>query len=311
LEGSYLTLTANIVTAVIREAGLRAQLKATADILRSIEKQPLLLEKQQFLGSISRADVLAQQSLLEQTKAGLPTIEKELAFTRHHLSVLTGNNPQGMKDLPSFDLGMIQLPDDFPKEIPATIVNQRPDVRAAEALLRSASAQVGVATANLYPQFILSGAYGPQSLRLSGLFDAENIVWNMGAGVLQPLFNGGALRAKRRAAMAAYDQSAAYFRSTVLMAYQNIADSLRALESDGLSLKAQGAALAAAREALDLRQDQFNSGAVNVMILLDARQQYQRVNIAFIQAQAARLADTAALFQALGGGWWKLKGEIK
>jgi NodT family efflux transporter outer membrane factor (OMF) lipoprotein len=308
LEAALLSLSANIATAAFKEASLSAQLKAENDVVALMRQQLELLEKQQALGSVTRAGVLAQRSLMEQARAQIPVLEKELALTRHSLAVLSGQMPSAEKKIPAFDLDMIQLPPDLPQSVSSEIVEQRPDVRAAEALLRSASAQVGAATANLYPQFTLNGSYGPQALRIGDLFDVHNIVWNAGAGVLQPLFNGGALRAKQRAAAAVYEQSAAHFRETVLLAYQNIADALRSLESDALAIHAQEVSLATAREALTLTQGQFKAGAVNIMLLLDAEQRYRQVSIGLIQARAAYGADIAALVQALGGSWHNKEG---
>ena len=311
LEGAYLTLTSNVVTAAIREAALRAELNVNVRMLLLLELQLGLLKKQLQLGSITRTEVLSQYALVEQTRAGIPTLQKELAFARHQLAVLMGKTPSDLRNIRTSDLDLFHFPKQIPKSFPSVVVDQRPDVRAAEAILHSASARLGVATANLYPQFLINGAYGPQSLRLSGLFDVQNMVWNVGGSVLSPLFNGGSLRAKRRAAAAAYDQAAAYFRQTVLLAYQNIADALRALESDGEALRSRQNALLAAHESLLIMQDRFRSGAVNRMLLLDADRQYQQVSIAVIQARAAQYADGAALFQALGGSWWILKGEMK
>jgi NodT family efflux transporter outer membrane factor (OMF) lipoprotein len=188
-------------------------------------------------------------------------------------------------------------------------VRQRPDVLASEELLHEASAQVGVATANLFPKITLTGSYGPQATAFSDLFSSGAAVWSIGAGILQPIFHGGELRAKRRAASAAYDQAEAQYRVTVLQAFQNVADVLRALDLDAQALRAQAEAEKAARESLDLTRKQFGYGAVNYSLLLDAERQYLQVRITLAQAQAARFADTAALFQALGGGWWNREGQ--
>jgi NodT family efflux transporter outer membrane factor (OMF) lipoprotein len=183
-------------------------------------------------------------------------------------------------------------------------VRQRPDIRAAEALLHAASAQVGVATANLYPQLTLTGSLGSETAELGNIFSAGSAVWSLGAGLLQPLFHGGELNARRRAAVAAYDQAAALYRETILQAFRNVADVLRALDSDAATLKAQAEAEAAARDTFELTRQQFQLGAVTYLSLLNAERQYQQARISLVQAQAARFADTAALFQALGGGWW-------
>ncbi len=303
-EAAYLALTANIVTTVIREASLREQLAALSDIVASQEKHLSMLDQQMALGGVARPEVLAQRAQLEQTRAALPPVEKELSQVRHQLMVLTGKFPADEATVKGFSLAAISLPEDLPVTLPSRLVRQRPDIRAAEALLKAASARVGVATADLYPQITLSGSYGSQAGRMAGLFDANSTVWNIGAGIVQPIFNGGRLRAQRRASLAAFDAARAQFRQVVLAAYANVADALRALETDARALKAQADAQAAAAASLDMTQKQLAAGAVNYALLLDAERQYQQARIALVQARAARLSDTAALFQALGGGWW-------
>jgi len=230
-------------------------------------------------------------------------MEKELGQTRHQLAVLSGRFPSDA-DLPAFDLEKLRLPQELPVSLPSSLVRQRPDIRAAEALLHAASAQVGVATANLYPQLTLTGSLGSETAELGNIFSAGSAVWSLGAGLLQPLFHGGELNARRRAAVAAYDQAAALYRETILQAFRNVADVLRALDSDAATLKAQAEAEAAARDTFELTRQQFQLGAVTYLSLLNAERQYQQARISLVQAQAARFADTAALFQALGGGWW-------
>lgn len=304
LEGAYLTITSNIVTAAVKEASLRAQVQATQEIIQAQEKQLELVGRQFQLGAVARSDVLAQRAQLAQTRALLPSLEKELAQTRHQLAVLSGRLPVEAGALPEFDLDGMELPQELPLSLPSLLVRQRPDIRASEALLHAASAQVGVATANLYPRITLTGGYGSEAVKLGSLFSNGTAVWNLGAGLLQPLFHGGELSAKRRAAIAAYDQAAALYRATVLQAFQNVADVLRALDADARTLQAQADAEEAARDSLDLTQKQFQLGAVNYLSLLNAERQYQQARIGLVQAKAARFADTAALFQALGGGWW-------
>ncbi len=304
LEGAYLTLTSNIVTTAVREASLRAQISATQNILTMQEKQLAVVESQFQLGGVSRSDVLAQKTQLAQTQATLPPLEKELAQTRHLLAVLTGRFPSDAAGFPEFSLAEIELPQELPVSLPSSLVRQRPDITASEALLHAACAQVGVATAYLYPQITLTGSYGFSAASAGDLFNSNSVIWNIAAGALQPIFHGGTLTAKRRAAIAAYDEAAAQYRLTVLQAFQNVADVLRALETDARTLKAQADAEAAARDTFDLTQKEFQLGAVSYLSLLNAERQYQQSQIGLIQAQAARFADTAALFQALGGGWW-------
>jgi NodT family efflux transporter outer membrane factor (OMF) lipoprotein len=303
VEATYLTLSANLVTAAIREASLRAQLQATREVLEAQQQQLAVIEKQFALGAIPRSTVLSQQAQVAQTIASVPPLEKSLAQTRHQLSVFAGRLPSEA-GLPEFRLDSLALPEELPISLPSALVRQRPDIRASEALLHVASAQIGVATANQYPQLTLSASYGSASTVARDLFSSGTGLWNVGAGLLQPIFNAGALSARRRAAVAAYEQAEAQYRSTVLGAFQNVADSLRALESDAAALKAQAAAEALARESLELTTRQYRLGGVSYLALLDAQRTYQQTRIALVQAQAARYADTAALFQALGGGWW-------
>jgi len=303
VEAAYLSLTANLVTTAIQEASLRAQLQATQDVVDAETKSLSLVETQARLGAVARSNVLAQRALLAQTRATLPLLEKALAQTRHQLAVYAGRLP-GDDSLPAFGLDSLQLPQDLPVALPSTLVRQRPDIRAAEALLHEASAQVGVATANLYPQITLSGSLGSQALRAENIFSSGTAFWSIGAGLLQPIFNGGALQANRRASVAAFDQARAQYRQTVLGAFLNVANTLRALDSDADALRAQAEAESLAREQLDLVTRQNQLGAVSYLTLLDAQRTYQQTRVALVQAQAARFADTAALFQSLGGGWW-------
>ena len=303
LEGAHLVLTANIVTTAIREASLRAQTQALEEI-EALQRKELDITEAQFrLGGARRSDVLAQRAQLVQVRTTLLPLEKELAQTRHLLAVLAGKLPSEA-ELPEFTLEMLELPQQLPVSLPSALVRQRPDIRAAEALLHQASAQVGVATANLYPRITLSGSYGWQANSSADLFGPTTSIWNVGASLLQPLFHGGELTARRRAAIAIYDQASAQYRDTVLHAFQNVADALRALDVDARTLKAQTESEAVARDTLDLTHKEFSLGAANYLSLLNAQRQYQQARISLVQSQALRYADTAALFQALGGGWW-------
>lgn len=308
-EGAYLTLSSNIVTAAIQEASLRGQLQATRDILATQEEQLALIEKRFELGGIARTDVLAQRASLAQSRATLSPQEKRLAQTRHLLAVLAGRFPGDASDLPEFDLDSFRLPEELPVSLPSSLVRQRPDIRSAEELLHAASATVGVATANLYPQITLSARYGTESSQIGNLFRPGTAVWGIGAGLLQPVFRGGALEAERRAAVAGFDQAAAQYRETVLQSFRDVADVLRALEYDAMTLKAQAEAEAAARDTLDIATKQVRLGATSYLSLLNAQRQYHLARILLVQAQAVRFADTAALFQALGGGWWNRETE--
>ncbi len=307
VEAAYLALTSNIVTAAVKEASLRAQIRTTQEVLGVQEKELYLVKRQFEIGGASRPDVLAQRTQLEQTRSTLPPLEKQLSQARHQLAVLIGILPGEAKALPEFDLGGMQLPEELPVGLPSALVRQRPDIRASEALLHKASAEIGVATANLYPQVTLTGSYGSESAKLQDLFKGYTSIWSIAGGLTQPVFQGGKLTAQRRAAIAAYDQAAAQYEETVLSAFQNVADVLRALDEDARTLKSQADADSAAKDTLDLTQKKFDLGALSYLSLLDAERQYEQTQISLVQARAARFADTAALFQAMGGGWWSGK----
>ena len=305
VEAAYLALTANIVTASVKEASLRGQIRTTQEILEVQEKGLHLVSRQFELGGASRPDILAQETQLAQTRATLPPLERQLAQIRHQLAVLTGAFPAESKGFPAFELEGMKLPEVLPVSVPSSLVEQRPDIRASESLLHAASARIGVATANLYPQITLTGSYGSEASRLRDMFKSGFSVWSIAGGLVQPVFHGGTLTAQRRAAIAAYDQAVAQYQETVLQAFQNVADVLIALESDARELKAQADAEAAAADTLQLTQKQFQFGAASYLSLLNAERQYMQTRLGLVQARAARFADTAALFQAMGGGWWK------
>lgn len=309
LEGAYLSLTANIATTAVKEASLRGQLRSAGETVTLLEKYLEIVDQQYLIGAVSLSEVLAQRTQLAQVRATLPSLEKDLAQTRHQLAVLVGKLP-GEGGLPEFELKNIVLPIELPVSLPSALVRQRPDIRAAEELLHAACAEVGVATANLYPKITLNGSIGTNAVKIEDLFSTGSSIWSLGAGLLQPIFHGGELSAKRRAAIAAHDQAIAQYRETVLQAFLNVADTLRALEYDAKTLRAQADAEQAAKESLDMAQEQFRLGAVNYLVLLNAEREFQRSQSNRIQAQAARFADTAALFQALGGGWWNREAPV-
>ncbi len=302
-RATQIALTANIVTSVIREAQLREQIQALREVEKLQRAGLAIVERRFALGAVTRTDVLNQRTALAQTVAAVSPLEKQRAQVRHQLATYAGKAPTEV-DLAAFDVIHLELPVDIPVSVPSDLVRQRPDILAAESLLHVASAQVGVATASLYPQITLGGSYGSVALAASDLFKPASSAWGVTAGVTQPIFHGGTLRAQRRAAIAAFDQSAALYRQTVLTAFQNVADALRALDFDAQSLAAQSDAYVQAKAAADLAQRQFDTGAASYLSLLTAQQQYQQAAVNVVQARADRLADTAALFQALGGGWW-------
>lgn len=302
LVAAYLTLTSNIVTTAIAVASYQAQIDATLELLHAQENQLNIISQQFELGAVAEPIVLTQKTLVEQTRSLIPPLQRNLAQSKHALAVLVGAFPN--MPIPSIDLDKLTLPINIPVTLPSQLVRHRPDVLAAEALLHQASAQIGVATANLLPQFTITGNAGWQALVPSQLFTTSSYIWSITGQLAQPIFHGGALFAQRRAAIAAFEQACALYRQTVLVAFQNVADTLRALELDAKTLRAQRAAELAAKKALTLTEDQYRLGGASYLSLLVAQQQYEQTKIARVRIQADRYNDTAALFQALGGGWW-------
>lgn len=307
LQAARMSLATNIVTAAVREASLRRQISATRQIISDSEAQLAMVEQQYAAGAVAKAAVLSQRTALAQARTALPELQKQLQQNRHLLNVLVGQLPAN-DDLPAFTLESLHLPGTLPLSLPSELVRQRPDILAAEALLHQASANVGVATANMYPRLNLTGSFGSESRTAANLFGAGTTVWSAGAGLLQPLFHGGELHAKKRAAVAAYDQANANYREVVLQAFRDVADTLLALEADSHSLKLRQDAEQAASETLSLVQQQYQAGAASYLELLSASQQYQQAAIQLAQAEASRFADSAALIHALGGGWWNRPG---
>lgn len=303
LEATYLSLTSNVVVSAINLASLQAQINATQDIVRILENSLGVVRRQFDLGGASRADVLAQEATLTQTKATLPPLQKQLAQERNRLMRLVGRSPDQDRG-ESFDLAKLKLPQELPVSLPSQLVEQRPDVRAAEAQLHSASADIGVAVANQMPQFTITGALGFTSGGLGSLLVPGAGVWSIGLGIAQTIIDGAKLDHQRKAAIAAYERAAAQYKGTVLSAFQDVANALRALQADADALRAQVEAEQTAAASLRLSEQQYQLGGVSYLILLNAQQTYQTALINRLKAQAARYADTAALFQALGGGWW-------
>jgi len=303
LAATHITLSSNLAAAAIEEASLRAQVDATQQLIEINSHMLQILRTQFVKGYVGRLDVAAQESQLAQVTATLPPLLKQLAQQRDLLAALSGGFPN--QDLPErFELTSLQLPQELPLSLPSQLVEQRPDVRQAEENLHSASAQIGIARANRLPSFILTGDLGSMALAFGKIFSAGTGFRDVTAGVTQPIFQGGTLLHRERAARAAYVQAEEQYRSTVLTAFQNVADTLHALEQDADGLKAAAAARDAAKATLDLTTRQMQVGYVSYLTLLSAEQTYEQSLINLVQAQSNRYADTAALFQALGGGWW-------
>jgi len=303
MAATHVTLSTNVVVAVVQLAALQAQVDATRELIGTTTRMLEILREQLAKGYIGRLDVAAQESQLAQTTAALPPLLKQLDQQRDLLAVLVGRFP-GRAPLQTFALSSLQLPETLPLSLPSELVAQRPDVLQAEANLHAASAQIGIATASRLPAITLTADAGSTALKIGQLFESGTGFWSLGADITAPIFQGGTLLHRERAAKAAYVQAAEQYRSTVLSALQNVADSLAAIEHDAEGLKAAAQAAESAKITLDLSQRQWKAGYAGYLSLLSAEQGYQQAVIALVQAQASRYADTAALFQALGGGWW-------
>jgi NodT family efflux transporter outer membrane factor (OMF) lipoprotein len=302
LEATYITLASNVAAAAIQEASLRAQIQATEQIIEADEKSLKILRDQVRLGFAMRIDVAAQEAALAQARTLLPLLQKQFEQTRDLIRVLTGKLPNDQDQ--TLELDALQLPPELPLSLPGKIIEQRPDVRAAEAQLRAANAQAGVAVAAMLPQFSITGQYGGNATQVSQLFSSGGPFWSLFAGVTQPVFQGGTLLHQERAAKQALKQAAAQYQSAVIAAYQNVADTLHVSLSHADALAADVEAESSAKVTYDLTQRQLQAGYVTYLTLLRAETAYNQALLARVQAQATRYGDTVALFQALGGGWW-------
>lgn len=300
--GTYLTLSGNIVNTIVAQAAYREQIKATEQIIGLQQEQIGITETQVRAGTVPYANVLSLQSQLTSSEALLPPLKQKLSQPEHLLATLVGRAPAEWTP-PQIDLSDLTLPGVLPITLPSELVRQRPDILAAEAQLHSAGTEIGVATAAMFPSFSLNGSYGQNSTSMNGLFKSRGNFWSLGADVTAPLFHGGTLWFKRKAALEGYQRAAAGYRQTVLGAFAQVADTLRALEHDAEALHAQSQALKTAQEALRLYQANYQAGIVNYLQILFANGQYHQARIGYLQVQAQRLQDTVALFMALGGGW--------
>ena len=305
LRGASLALAANVTTASIQEAALDAQLQAAGAVLELYQEQADLTARQVELGAKGPADLLAAQASVAAARAALPGLRQQLQAVRNQVAIYLGRFPAEAV-LAGLTLEAFSLPRDLPASLPSELVRQRPDILAAEARVQGATAQAGLAAANLFPSLTLGGAYGPQATRAGDLFDGNAMVWSAGLNLLQPVFHGGSLQAQRRAADAGLAQAVAEYRSTLLAAFGNVADVLDALRFDAESLQARVQAERAAAGSLELARTRYRLGAASHLQLLDATRAWQQARAGLIQAQAARLADTTALYAALGGGWTSL-----
>ncbi|WP_176039427.1 efflux transporter outer membrane subunit [Burkholderia stabilis] len=306
LDAARLTLAGNVVATAILRASLAQQVALMQQLVDAQARQLRIVEARFAAGGVSQADVHAQRALLAQTQASLPPLTARFAQAGHRLAILLGAPPSDAA-LPDLSLDALALPRTLPVTLPSTLARERPDIRAAEAVLHQASANVGVATANLYPRFSISAGIGSERTRIADIVSGLN-VWNVGLGLTQPLFHGGELHAKKRAAEAAYDAAFASYRETVLQALQQVADAMRAVEHDAAELQARDVAAREAAASNAIAGDRYAAGGISTFDLLDAQRQALQTALDRTRAQADRLTDTAALFQALAGSWGEHTG---
>lgn len=299
LAAAWLALTGNVVTGSITIASLREQVEARETLVLQDRRNLELVRRKFEAGKTARSDVLVAETLLASDIAELPPLRQQLAEAQHALAVLVGQLP-GEWSPPAFQLDGFELPGELPLSLPSELVRQRPDILAAESLLHAASAEVGVATAQLFPSLTLSADLA----RAGVLSGGAGTAWSLAAQLTAPVFRGGTLRAQRRAAVDAYEASFARYRETVLTGFQQVADALRALENDAESVGAQARRLDVADESLELQRISYEAGKSNLLLLLEAQRAYQQARIGHVRAKGQRLADSARLLVALGGGWW-------
>ena len=309
LQAASITLASNVVAAAIQEALLRQQTAVVTEIIAAGEQSVGILDRQWRAGLASQLDLALQRSALAQTRQLLPPLQKQHQQTLDLLRALLGLAQDAT--LPAtVDLATLTLPEDLPLSLPSQLVLQRPDVRAARALLQAASAEVGVAVANRLPQFAINGNAGGAAARFGQMFWGSGQFFSFSANIAQTLFDGGTLKNRQLAAEAALQQAGAQYQLTVITAFQNVADVLQAVYADAQALQASDEAERTARTALDLLKRQWRAGYIDRLALLAGEQVYRQNTITLIQAQATRLGDTAALFQALGGGWWNAPDRL-
>ena len=305
-QATYLTLLGRVINAVIAEASYRAQIQATQEIIDDQQHQLDIMEAQVKAGIIASQNVLSMRAQLASTEATLPPLQQSLDQSRHLLATLVGQVPSVWTP-PEIGFADLTLPEHLPVSLPSDLVRQRPDILAAEAQLHVASADIGVATANMFPSIDLTAQYGQSTIDSSLLFNPVSNFWNLGVGLTAPLFQGGTLWYKRKAALAAYDGALADYRQTVLAAFAQVADTLRALEHDAQTLNAQSQALESSQQSLKLVRENYKAGKADYVQVLIADLQYQQARIGYLTAKAQRYQDSATLIAALGGGWWNTK----
>ena len=308
LDAAYLTLTGNAATQALNIASARAQIKAVESIIKDDEENLRLVRSELSAGEATQLDVQTAASQLAADRTLLPPLRQQVSVARHALSVLTGRLPAQWVP-PDFDLDEFTLPDELPVSLPSELVRQRPDILASESQLHAASAAIGVATAQLYPDIKLSGAFTQEALSTSTLFNPASSAWNIGGQLLAPIFHGGALRAQRRAAVAGYETAFANYKQTVLTSFGQVADVMQALAHDAELLEAQRRALEAADESMRLTRTTYQYGNVGVLQVLEAQRLTEQARLGYVRAKAQRYLDTVQFLTAMGGGWWDWPGN--
>ncbi len=306
--GTYLALSGNLVNTAITVAAYREELRDTEKLVELQKAQVEIAEKQAQAGTVSYETVLSYRNQLASIEALLPPLRQRIDQAKHLLATLGGHAPSEY-EVPEIAFSEISLPREIPLSLPSDLVRQRPDILAAEAALHAASANIGVATAALFPSFTLNAAYGQNATSMNGLFASKGSFWNLGTNIAAPVFDGGTLRAMRQASIDAYKQNLSLYRQTVLSALAQVADTIRALEHDAQTVKAESLALTSSEASLHLARANYSAGTVNYLQVLTADIQYRQARIGVLQARTQRLQDTTALFVSLGGGWRKSSGR--
>jgi NodT family efflux transporter outer membrane factor (OMF) lipoprotein len=304
LQATYLTLASNVVYAAIQEAALRAQIQATQHIIRNQKQTLSILRKRQKSGDAAVTEITLQAAALATSEAALSPLQKQLELQHDLLNALTGRFP-GDNRTPEFNLSSLQLPTDLPLSLPSALLEHRPDIRAAEEQMHSANALIGVATANRLPNVTLGVTNaGAASESISSLFQPDTQFWGLAGIITQPIFDAGTLMHKQRFTEAMYEQAKAQYQATIINAFQNVADTLKSIRIDAMTLRSVYQATTAAEASFNIARRQLAYGDTSTLAMLVNEQLYLQAKLNLIQAQADRLSDTVALFQALGGGWW-------
>jgi NodT family efflux transporter outer membrane factor (OMF) lipoprotein len=304
LAAAQLTITGNAVAESLTIASLRLQIGVIEAIIADDERNLSLVRQKFEAGKAPRTDTLTAESQLTNDRARLPPLGQQLVAAEHALTILLGKYPAEWSP-PPFDLADFTLPADLPVSLPSALVRQRPDILAAEARLHASSAAIGVAVAQMYPTIILSASVETAALAPASLFQGSGLVWTLLAGLTAPIFHGGALEAQKQGAIEAFRAAFATYRQTVLQAFGQVADTLRALDHDAKLMEAERQALDVAGASVDLRRRGYAAGKNDVLQLLDAERGYQQARLGYARAEAQRYLDSAQLFVAMGGGWWE------